>query len=528
MLSLSRQTNPTLSRRAALGLVAMGLGAVALPTISGAPADDEPVALPEDATRADSGPDAPMQVIKVTDIAISADHSRLTFRVDVPKGQRFRVTLREKAGEFDGTRSEFLFFSDRFLFENERDVPAEIEMLFRYPKDPQGVNSDSVLLSQQEEVSLRVRTDRCQHRSLGTSVGVPLPNLPASQKQLTLFASEDQPGAVDSDGGRRLLLICPKSQYTSDVESIALRAELLVSLARPEPVKRRDPDPLRDVAAVWSRHAAEIGTARITFRYFRRRPLPLARERVNEILAAARLDESPQNLPQVGEELCGEKSLARWKQPWGEREFRCVGPKTRCDRRRDGVTSDIRIFDGELDMAHTVGSGQVDVAPRLIWARTKLHDFRLTPYASLAGRSKEIEVTSGSDGRIELRHPTGEILVDVATGFVFRWTRRNQDGVVISEQRQYHPVKYPTNIVFPTISVLARYSSERLSRITFTVIESAEFNEGLPSDTFTMALPPEVTLVDRRNDSFRPRTRRLREEVADLAAYLQERYPLTE
>jgi hypothetical protein len=197
-----------------------------------------------------------------------------------------------------------------------------------------------------------------------------------------------------------------------------------------------------------------------------------------------------------------------------------VGLKNRDDWYSEGDLASTRVFDGELDLHYDARNRQVDAhlpgASRL--RATTLRDLRLLPDLT---RPEECESETRPDGLVLLHKGAGQIVADPSTGFVHRLTSRDRDGNVRHERRQWQPVEYPGNIVFPKLSAKATYRYGTLSSLELVLIESASFNESFPADAFTLSVPAGTTVVDSRKDTFRPRVFRLKEPVDDLSAHLR-------
>ena len=507
MLGPTSQTSPVLSRRNLLWLGAAAVLTSVLPMFHTVAAVAEQRKTMEESTIAQA---KQLDILRVESVKQTiSDEGRkrvIAFVVYIPKGERFRVSFAE-------TPMRKYAETGRVL-ENEREGPARVEVTFTYRKDPR----EDVLLGRHEEVEFSVDSQDC-YGGFTTIAGLPLGNLSPGAKQVVLVKSEEDWGAI-APNGRRLLLIYPSAQSGKEFGSTEPRGELTVS-REPKPqynAEDRTP-PAEKLVSLWWRQQREIGTAHIKYRLFRRGNdfLSLTPDEVSKVLAEAKLDERPQDVMQVVSRLLQDKSLA--EKSWGVKDFWCVGLKTR----ENTSSGRLRLDDGEVDIAYDPVNHQVNVhkTGHSRVRRTTLSDFRLTGNPARIGDDKTtIRVDPNDQAIVDMGNR--ELVVDMTTGFIRSLVWRGQDADILRTDCQYHPVKYPGNIVFPTVRARFTYRSGRLASADFLVVDSARFNEDFPADAFKVTLPAQTLLVDYRQDDFRPRIRRLGKAISDIATYLGE------
>jgi beta-lactamase regulating signal transducer with metallopeptidase domain len=458
-------------------------------------------------------------VIEVTQVdeEISAEKGTRTlhFWVHVPKGERFYVTIQETPRRRGG------YAGATFLDENDQDWPVYVTLALRLegekkPGDP--------LLSQSELLRVDYDAKGTRRGGVVSSTGVPLANVAPQERKIVLVKSENDWGAV-APRGRRVLLIYPKSKSAKTFEEIEPRAEIVVSKA-PKEAARGKPDPAQQLTFLWFRQRTEIGSARIEFRPLSQGEsglLPLSPEQVEKILAEVPLDERPQDLDLAAPRLLQDKSV------WARRtvhRFVSVGLRTREDQPVRADATDVRYYDGEIDLRYDSANRQAHVqsAGGSVVHRNTLDDFRISLGASPTVQKDSVKIRTDGQAVVtwRSRQVSDEIIADPATGFIRRQTVRSASGQVTREQFQFHPVTYPGKIVFPKIRIDLNYHSGQLGTARVFVLESAKFNEPLPAKAFVIDVPNAQGIFDHRKDDLRPKFHRVGGPILDLVTYIRD------
>ena len=457
-----------------------------------------------------------LHVGQVEEIAAEEPGARaFRFAVDVPKGRRFRVTQREVS-----SRSTSM---GNFVFENERDEPALVEIRFEYVVNYQGDKSGDVLLSGEKLLQYEAKAEGCYPPGVTTFASVPLSNRARSEKKLLLLPPGDELSKAPS--GVRVLLVVPKGahpQTPEDVEKLEPRGELIVSL-EPMPDRTRKPDPVVQLRGAWHRADRAVGTAWIKYRRYRMGPSSVQRiphESVAAVLSPLGPNTRPEQLLPVVRDLLEAQAHEHWGSDWGTRVFRCVGLRTLDTCVREGELASARLYDGEIDVRYDVVNRQVDVhrAGNSTYARTPLSAFRIS---APEGVLSQLETSSLEDGRVRLSHDRLEVVADPSTGFIHRYVLLNPAGNRRTESFQYGPTTYPGGICYPRLKLHLGFRDGKLDSIDLIVIDEARFNGGFSDPDFAIALPAGATVVDYRDDTFRPAARRLTRDVDDAAEYFQ-------
>jgi beta-lactamase regulating signal transducer with metallopeptidase domain len=453
-----------------------------------------------------------LRVGHVEEVAAEEPGARaVRFSVDVPKGLRFRVTLREVSSR--------IVARGNFVFENERDQPALVEIRFEYLFEYQGDKSRDVLLSEEKLLQFEAEGEGCYPPGVTTIAGVPLGNLARPEKKLILVGAEDERSKAES--GVRVLLIVPKNatpKTSEDVEKLDPRGELIVSL-EPMPNKDSKPDPAEQLRRAWRRGARAVGTAYIKYRRYRVGPSFVKRishESVDALLSSFGPSTRAEQVLPIVRELLEAEAREPWSSGWGTHLFRSVGLKTLDTHVREGKLSSARFYDGEIDVRYAAVNRQVDVhrAGGSVYARTPLSSFRISPPEGLLS---QLETSVLEDGRVRLSHDRLEIVADPATGFIHRDVRRDRDRDRQAESLQYGPTSYPGGIYYPRLKLHFGYRDGKLDSVDVIVIDEARFNGGFSDADFALPLPAGTLVVDYREDTFRPTRRRLTHDVDDAA-----------
>lgn len=103
------------------------------------------------------------------------------FRLDLPKGQRFKVVLRELRSADEKPRVPFWF-----AFQHDTDKPLELRVAFiRADRKLAGF-----LLGTEKEAEFRLDCPGCSPSGVGTIIERPLLDLPPTQRTLFVHRSE--------------------------------------------------------------------------------------------------------------------------------------------------------------------------------------------------------------------------------------------------------------------------------------------------------------------------------------------------
>ena len=159
--------------------------------------------------------------LNADDLAEATGLNIYKFRLDIPKGQRFRVILREWRTENAAPKS-----LGNWVFEREEEGPTTLRVGF-LPRDGRAA---SVLLSNEEWVQFRIDCEGCDPRGIATLVRVPLSGIPATKKMLVINKSHGSWGATEKDV-TRLLFILYKPDNDPRPKQVPLvfpRAELAI------------------------------------------------------------------------------------------------------------------------------------------------------------------------------------------------------------------------------------------------------------------------------------------------------------
>jgi hypothetical protein len=250
---------------------------------------------------------------------------------------------------------------------------------------------------------------------------------------------------------------------------------------------------LESLRLQWRTQKTEIFNARIRYRLFQRSGLlPLSPSQVKDIIAdSIRIADKAQLFDAIVEKVVGMKlnpSFTMFESCFDSGKLKFVP----LDNSGMG-----QILDGKNKIVYQPANKQVILttpAPSRVASR-KLQDFRDVPVPD-----QEYLVTNRDGmGRLHLRQGSSALLVDEATGVVYRHTRSSKNGDIKGDVFQEFYVTYPNGIIFPSLSISVIYtSSKTLYWISMSLIEEADFNVELPRDSFSLATPAGTTIIDKR------------------------------
>jgi hypothetical protein len=165
----------------------------------------------------------PFQQIPLTadDIIAETGLNVYNFRLQIPKGQKFELRLRELPAKDAPEKGQ-----RRFIFEKVTDGPLTARLSFlRRDRQLRGV-----LLSQEEDAEFRVTCEGCSPTGLATIVPNPLYEVPPTEKTLMVLRS-DKDWKPAKQGSPVPLLVIHESKNQPEqraLDAIYPRAELVV------------------------------------------------------------------------------------------------------------------------------------------------------------------------------------------------------------------------------------------------------------------------------------------------------------
>lgn len=438
---------------------------------------------------------------------------KIHFDVDAPGGTFFYV--RYNSSHVRGASQA------NSVWKIDGEHGAQVDLTLSYLSDFKGDFSNSVLLSTEENLGYQIQVKHATTPGLSTVASVPLFSTPPDDRLITVDKSSSDWGALAAEGARRVFWVCKKSDAGKDPDTIEPRCELVVGIHDDNTtIMRSKQTPFQEISWKWKAQQYMIGAAHIKYRHLFTGASDLAalpREKVNEILASADLENHPENFVAAAKQLL--KPRDDWTKLTEPTEFYCLGPKT-----KEINSQSVRVFDGELDLDYDIANnrirGAIGYSSRT--ARTVASDFRIREPSELQPTRSE----ATSDGRLLLRWDATrfwtELVADPATGFIRR--ESSSQGKSVSDAFQYAPKKYPGGILFPTLLLRATYVEGILEMLELRMIESAQFNE--PQDKNTFILPAKrgmyVRIVDPGNPVAEVLQIQLPMDVPDVAAYLSE------
>jgi RNA polymerase sigma factor (sigma-70 family) len=186
-----------------------------------APGERPPVAK-EQPNRKAAPPLTPFRLMPRTadDLAEVTGLNVYKYRLDLPKGQRFRILW--EAFPKKGAPERWLWHHD---FEKKEEGPLVLRVSFlRRDRKMQGV-----LLSQEKEAEFRLDCPGCHPPGLATIVSKPLADSPQDGQLLVVFESEKDDWFHARPGTTRLLVLLAKNPLGQrDLEKVYPRAELVL------------------------------------------------------------------------------------------------------------------------------------------------------------------------------------------------------------------------------------------------------------------------------------------------------------
>jgi hypothetical protein len=441
------------------------------------------------------------------------------FSLDLPKGQRYGLALREFTAK-DAPAKNLNYWE----LESERDEgPVLMTLRFNGLKDaPVGDG----LLGQAKELGIRRECEGAHPRGVFTIVRVPMSDLPKTMKRQVLPATNKNPAAIAADGRRLLLILPAQSPDHVAVADVFPRAELVITKVLPK-VRKPEPtqeiDPLVKLMSLWDRQRGLVGTAVIKYGMLRTggdRLAPLTPEELNALLKQVGLGSAEPDLRTLARRISGSQTVA--ERPLGNMELIACGNKLR--ETYLGEARLTHLCDGEFVFQLRGGNprGQLTVESRAgsRLGLTSLAELRYLPSSTIGLRAV---ATRMRDDKISLKIGESELIAELTFGFVERFTARDANGQVLREVMQFTSNLYKNEIVYPSAIVNAGYRNGNLNIFTLSVIDEVRFNEPLAADAFTLSVPAGTTVVDPRLDSFRPRVYMTDQKIDDAADYIRQR-----
>jgi hypothetical protein len=275
--------------------------------------------------------------------------------------------------------------------------------------------------------------------------------------------------------------------------------------------------------SMWDYQRSLVGTAVIKFGMLRTGGdslAPLTPEDLNVLLKQVGLGTAQPDLRTLARRIGGSETVA--ERPLASMELIACGNKLR--ETYLGKARLTSLSDGEFVFQLRGGNprGQLNVETRAgsYLHLTNLAELRYLPSSTVGLRAVASKL---SDDRVSLKIGESELIADLTSGFVERFTTRDATGQVIRELIQFTPNLYQGVIVYPSAIVHAGYRNGKLSNLTLSVIDDVRFNEPLATDAFTLSVPAGTTIVDPRKDSFRPRVYSADKNIDDVADYIRQR-----
>jgi len=225
--------------------------------------------------------------------------------------------------------------------------------------------------------------------------------------------------------------------------------------------------------------------------------------------------------------------------PFGEKVITVDGPKRRNDGRYlnpslQREVTDVLLFNGAEGVRYSAVNAQADVHGRKNFRIhvTGITDLCYWPRVSTSRSADETPepTVTRSDGKVFIEMEQGSssahITADEASGFVFHYSYRSAHGYARAWW-QFAPKTYRNGVVLPGLSIEVRGRDSQVNTVSAHIIESAEFFDELPTDSFSVSLPAGVNVLDYRNvpddGPRRPRSGVVRGPVTDVVAYLNRR-----
>ena len=474
------------------------------------------------AGRLDQKPEGPtIRVGKAQRLQSASPGKRsYAFTVQVPRGRRFGVTIREvppRRGYASGT----------FTLEKVSDGAARVDLAFEDRRE-ETKPGDDPLLSQANEIGYSYHAKECYGAGGSSICGVPLNHLSASQKKVVFLDPESD--MAKAEAGTCVLLIVPQDANPttrSEVEAIRPRGEVTVWLPKDESKK---PPKTDELLHAWSAKEGRIGTSFVKFRRFLRGSedlLPVETKAIDDLLTsstgpldgATALSRVPQILTDKGKKV--------WADAWGDHVLRSVGVKMIETYTFQKKLSYCRYYDGEVDLHYDASNKQADVYRRneSRLARIGVNDLQIIPPSGdLLAALTKVEVRFPFPRQEIVRLEDSQVLIDAktSTGFIYRF-RRSQPNYE-RNSFQFDPTTYPGGIDVPRVLITCSSRDHVLQLADVVAIDEARFNEAFQPGDFNLPLPMGTHILDYRKSPDRPQSHIVKADIADAAAYLKTKF----
>jgi len=235
---------------------------------------------------------------------------------------------------------------------------------------------------------------------------------------------------------------------------------------------------------------------------------------------------------------------------FAEKRITVDGAKRRNDTRYlhhslQHEVTDILLFNGAEGVQYSAINAQADVHGRKNFRIhvTGISDLCYWPHASTSRSTKPAQpgetpkpTVTRSGGKVFIEMEQGSssvrITADETSGFVFHYSYHLKTARNYARAWwQFAPKTYRNGVVLPGLSIEARGRDGHVDTISAHIIESAEFLDELPPDSFSVSLPAGVNVLDYRNvpddGPRRPRGGVVRGPITDVVAYVNRRSPST-
>jgi hypothetical protein len=258
----------------------------------------------------------------------------------------------------------------------------------------------------------------------------------------------------------------------------------------------------RRLNAMWKNQITKINTAHMTFKHMNFLTKMISRDELYLLIDSLDLVEFPDRMNVLDEKLRFLEDGQELLYKWAEMELWQEGRKVREQNNAKNAIF-VHILDGKHKLVYDEPTNQATIAvagselPIIVY---DADDYRYVPRSIEFEKILSIE-TSGDLLRIRWaidKKIKRELVVSGSTGFAFSNTEFSPNGHVLSEVMQKSPTESSEGIIFPGMSVLARYKKGLLYTLKLSILEVAEYNIPIDDEMFQLSLPSGTTVVDMR------------------------------
>lgn len=274
------------------------------------------------------------------------------------------------------------------------------------------------------------------------------------------------------------------------------------------------------ILASWESQRSAVVTANFRLRLYRYLEAPavtLDRARFNQLVESMDLSAPAKSLESLRARLPA-KAVGYWGTPV---QVFVEGARLRNNIQSADAESnraaEVHIFNAEEQVAISAANQQASVHA----GSSGRHIIGVSDLRFLPRRTDELQLIQESNDLATLQGRGTEIAVQISSGFVHRYTSRtasheDESNTVAREIIQLGPITYADGIVFPTVTVDAKYQQGVLMAFSIYLIEQAEFNLEIPAEVFIADAPASTQIVDYRENPSAPRQHVLRKDVVDV------------